>query len=246
MPPSSCSPCPRRWFCSILGGLSGTWFLLFSLSLSPKLEAISVMHTGEQWWGERGHKQVDVVVSFPRKWHGAAKLWQIYPYRVLWQIYRCLHSVTEGEPQMKALQEEHKALLEYHCFFWGANGTCTCLHLLLFFVTTIATLILFSSSSLHCSPRSFYFHWIFYNFHLSSGKLLSCVFSYWVSAEGSEGCSLHMDIARAASVCYGSVVINTNLLHPPTELLSLQCSQFPWHAFASRRGPYIGAQLMGV
>lgn len=75
---------------------------------------------------------------------------------------------------------------------------------------------------------------------------LSWVFSYGVSAEGSKGCRLCTSRACIASLCYGSVVTNINLFHVPADLLSLQCTQFPWYASASRKDPYIGAQLMGI
>lgn len=189
---------------------------------------------------------MDVVVSFPSKWHRAADLWQIYTQcRPVTDIQ--MFEISDRRTSWNEIRARIKHFIVWvPLFFGGAYVTCTYHHLLPLFITTIATLTLFSSFSPHCNPRSFYFHWIFYSFHLSSGKQLSCVFSYWVSAEGSEGCSLHTDRACIASPCYGSVVTNTNLLHPPTDLLSLQCSQFPWHAFASRKGPYIGAQLMGI
>lgn len=73
MLPSSRSFSPSVLILSHPGRTSDTWFLLLLLSLSPKPEAESLMQIvqGEQRWRERGHKHVEVVVSFPSKWQRA-------------------------------------------------------------------------------------------------------------------------------------------------------------------------------
>lgn len=98
------------------------------------------------------------------------------------RLARCLSSVAEWQPEMKAAQGWNRSVFEYP-WFWGAYVNLYsplsafplhhCYHHINAFYFIISSF----------KPQQFYLHWIFYDFNPSSGKKLSCVFSYWVFAE---------------------------------------------------------------
>lgn len=195
---------------------------------------------GEQWQGSEVTNRWPWLFHPPAHDTGLQTCNRLTAHTHLWQII----PMFELSGRTMAWNESSAGIKQLSVWipliFGGAYITCTYLHLLFLFIAAIITLMPFYFIISSFKSQEFYLHWISYNFNLSSGKKLSRMFSYWVFCWRHEGFSLHRHRACIASLCYGSVVTNTNLSHPPTDLLSLQCSQFPWHDFTSRKSPYIG------
>lgn len=180
MPPPSCSLSPEHWFCSTLGGLPGTRFLLLSLSISPKLEAESVAQnipTGAVMRGGRS-QTCQCGCFIPQQLAQGCR-----PATDLHLIWTC-DSFTDvwvrwQKDSLKQKQCRNKTL---HClsitvFFGGAYVTCTYRHQLLLFIAIITTFF-FPHSLFIAAPGAFIFTGRFTNFVLVQASSFHFILSF--------------------------------------------------------------------
>lgn len=188
MPPSFCSLSPRALKLQHSGSTSRDSILASFIIALPKTWSRISDANHPNGSCDEGREVTSMGIWLfhsPVSGTGLQTCVRFIPDTDLWLVYRCLSSVTEGWLEKKAVQKLNmwlnttvllKSLYYLHLLSF-ASPICH-------YYCSIYTFFLILSSLQPQELFLFFFFWEFYNFHLSSGKKLSCVFSYWISAEG--------------------------------------------------------------